>query len=62
MQLIVPTMKRAAQTALCLLALLTLADNAHAILRPRFPMRAMRPDAMMEINSKPAVLPVQKPK
>gem|GEM_PF-5446120 len=62
MQLIVPTMKRAAQTALCLLAFFTLASNAHAILRPRFPQRATPPDSVMEINRKPVASAVEKPK
>jgi hypothetical protein len=54
-------MKRAAQTALCLLALFTLASNAHAILRPRFPQQAAPPDSVIEIKSKPSVPPTQKP-
>jgi hypothetical protein len=55
-------MKRAAQTALCLLAFFTLASNAHAILRPRFPQRATPPDSVMEINRKPLASAVEKPK
>ena len=62
MQLIVPTMKRAAQTALCLLAFFTLAENASAILRPRFPQRAVPPDMVMEIKSKSVAPAVDKPK
>ena len=38
-------MKRAAQTALCLLAIATCSSNAFAILRPRFPQRTAPPDA-----------------
>jgi hypothetical protein len=55
-------MKRAAQTALCLLALFTLANNASAILRPRFPQRTAPPDSVIEINSKPVAPAAQKPK
>ena len=62
MRLIVTTMKPVAQIALCLLALLTLANNASAILRPRFPQRATPPDSVIEINSKPMAPATQKPK
>ena len=55
-------MKPVAQIALCLLALLTLANNASAILRPRFPQRATPPDSVIEINSKPMAPATQKPK
>jgi len=47
-------MKRATQALLCLALFLALGSQAHAILRPRFPMKATMPFSMEMVKVRAA--------